>query len=139
VTIVVDSSVVLKWVVEEEDSDRALRLVGLPLVAPDLVRAELANALWKKVRIRNELSEEQARRGLSRASIGLRLVPSAPLADRALQIGVELSHPVYDCFFLALAEELDVMLITADRRFLDRLRDSPFGSRAVALEEWKPE
>jgi predicted nucleic acid-binding protein len=139
VTLVVDSSVVLKWVVSEQDSDHALRLVGFPLVAPDIVRAELANALWKKVRLREELSEEQARRGLSRASAPLRLVPSAPLADRALALGLALSHPVYDCFFLALAEELNTSLITADRRFLQRLNDTPLAAHAVSLEEWTPD
>lgn len=138
-TLVVDTSVVLKWVVAEQDSDRAVRLIGLPLVAPDILRAELANALWKKVRIRRELSEEQARRGLSRASAPLRLVPSAPLADRALALGLALSHPVYDCFFLALAEELDTCLITADRRFLQRLYDTPLAVRAVSVEEWRPD
>ena len=138
-TLVVDSSVVLKWVVAEPESDRAQALIGLPLVAPDIVRAELANALWKKVRIRRELSEEQARRGLSSASAPLRLVPSAPLADRALALGLAFSHPVYDCFFLALADELDVSLITADRGFLQRLGDTPLAARAVALEEWRPD
>ena len=45
---VVDASVVVKWLVDEEHSERAVRLLdaALPLVAPELVFAEAANALW---------------------------------------------------------------------------------------------
>jgi predicted nucleic acid-binding protein len=136
VTLVVDTSVVMKWVVEEVDSARAQRLIGLPLAAPDLIRAELGNALWKRVVLRKELIPQQAQRGLARASAALNLVPSAPLADRALALAIELAHPVYDCFFLALAEELDVRLVTADERFLQRLRRNPEGARAIHLREW---
>ena len=133
---VVDTSVVLKWVVAEQDSQHAQTLVGLPLVAPDLLRAELANALWNKVVIRNELTPEQASRGLERASGALHLIPATPLADRALALGLALLHPIYDCFFLALAERLELPLITADRRFLNRVRASSLAIRVLHLEEW---
>lgn len=135
-TLVVDTSVVIKWVVSEEDSERAESLVGSPLVAPDLLRAQLANALWKKVLLRKELTDAQATRALKRASAALRLVPSSPLADRALEIALALSHPVYDCFFLALAEELDAPLVTADRRLLQRVRRTDLAARALHLQEW---
>lgn len=136
-TLVVDTSVALKWVVAEEESERAQMLVGLPLVAPDLLRAELANALWKKVVLRRELTPEQAARGLDRASAALRFIPAAPFADRALGIGLKLGHPVYDCFFLALAERLELLLVTADRRFLQRVRASSLDTRVIHLEEWE--
>jgi predicted nucleic acid-binding protein len=136
VTLVVDTSVVMKWVVEEEDSARAQRLLGLPLAAPDLIRAELGNALWKRVVLRKELIPLQAQRGLARASAALSLVPSAQFADRALALAIGLAHPVYDCFFLALAEELDVRLVTADERFLQRLHRNAEGARAIHLREW---
>jgi len=139
VSLVVDTSVVVKWVVEEPGSGRAQTLVGRPLVAPDLLRAELANALCKKVVIRKELTESQAARGLARASAALRLVPAAPLADRALTIALRMTHPVYDCFFLALAEELEMRLITADERLLRRLRDSKVAIEALHVEDWNPD
>jgi predicted nucleic acid-binding protein len=139
VTLVVDTSVVLKWIVAEQDSALAESLIGMPLTAPDLLRAELANALWKKVLLRKELTAAQASLGLTRASAALRLVPSIALADRALSLGLTLSHPVYDCFFLALAEELDVPLLTADDRFLARLKRERVGERAISLKEWTPD
>ena len=136
-TIVVDTSVVLKWIVAEDDSYVARRLIGLPLVAPDLIRAELANALWKKVVIRREVDAAQAQAGLSIVSTALRLVPSAPLADRALALGLRLRHPVYDCFFVALAQQLDFPLVSADRRLVQRLAEEGMGDIATELREWR--
>lgn len=48
--LVVDASVAIKWVIDETDSAAASRLVGTaPLMAPDLIGAELANVLWRHV------------------------------------------------------------------------------------------
>ena len=49
---VVDASVVVKWFVPEIHSDAARRLLVLPheYVAPDLLFAETANTIWKKIR-----------------------------------------------------------------------------------------
>ncbi len=52
---------------------------------------------------------------------------------RALELALELRHPVYDCVYLALAERLDRKLITADRRFLRGLADTEHDDRAIDL------
>ena len=46
-TLVVDASVAAKWVLPEPQSDRAeeLRLTGEPIIAPELVFAEIGNAV----------------------------------------------------------------------------------------------
>jgi predicted nucleic acid-binding protein len=36
---------------------------------------------------------------------------------RALNLSLELNHPLQDCIYLALAERLDAPLITADEKF----------------------
>ena len=57
---VVDASVLIKWVMQEEGSDAAIRLIAGPtLSAPDLLMSECANILWKKVH-REELTHEEA-------------------------------------------------------------------------------
>jgi predicted nucleic acid-binding protein len=43
--------------------------------------------------------------------------PIEPHVARALQIATLIAHPVYDCFYLALAEHDDIEVITDDRRF----------------------
>ena len=61
------------------------------------------------------------------------LCPIAALAARALAIAEELRHPAYDCFYLALAEAKDARLVTADRRFAQRLAATPWAALATTL------
>ena len=114
-THVIDTSVVLKWVVKEDGSAAARAWVGKALTAPDLIKVELANALWKKV-LRREIEPRQALRAFLEAPEGVTMVPTLPLMERALPMAFELVHPVYDCVFLALADQLQVRLLTADKR-----------------------
>jgi predicted nucleic acid-binding protein len=52
----------------------------------------------------------------------LALRPTASLAPRALELALNLDHPVYDCFYLALAEAETAQMVTADRHLERRLR-----------------
>ncbi len=61
-SLVVDASVVVKWVVEEEDTDIALSLFRFRLLAPDLLMLECSNVLWSRQR-RREISPAQADTG----------------------------------------------------------------------------
>jgi predicted nucleic acid-binding protein len=63
----------------------------------------------------------------------LALRPTAPLAARALELAFALDHPVYDCFYLALAEAEQVGLVTADGRLESRLRGSSWGASVRTL------
>jgi len=55
---IIDASIAVKWVVEEPGTKEALALRACPLGAPELLVAECANILWKKVR-RRELTGEE--------------------------------------------------------------------------------
>jgi predicted nucleic acid-binding protein len=58
--LVIDASIAVKWVVEEDGTPEALALrQKAKLIAPDLLVAECANILWKKVK-RSELLKEEA-------------------------------------------------------------------------------
>jgi predicted nucleic acid-binding protein len=46
------------------------------------------------------------------------LVPDEELRLRALEIALNLKHPIYDCFYLALAEREGAALISADRKLI---------------------
>jgi predicted nucleic acid-binding protein len=135
VPLVIDASVALKWLVEESGSEAALALQGRDLAAPALLRIEAANVL------RTMVARGVAARG--QVLDLLRLLQSAPvmivdsddaLEGRALELAIELGHPVYDCVYLALAERLGRILVTADGRFLKALSSTPNVSRAIALE-----
>ncbi len=136
-TLVVDASVACKWFVEEAGSAAAAVLLegGESLVAPDLVVAEVCNALWRKLRA-GEIAAEQAEAGVEGlAGLFDDLVPSGRLAVDAFAIAKALRHPVYDCFYLALAEHGDTRLVTADAALLGRLAGTPWARRAMGLGE----
>lgn len=126
---VVDASVVVKWFVTEELSGEAAALLerGATLVAPELVFAEVSNALWA-MRRRGEIGAAD----FDDATDALRAAPFAiphpmrRLAAAAARLAVDLDHPVYDCFYLALAVLEQYPVVTADRRFHDKVRGHPY-------------
>lgn len=135
-TLVVDASVAAKWFVEEEEgSAEAARLLrrGEGLVAPDLVVPEVCNVAWRKLRA-GEMTTGQARAAVEGvAQLFDDLVPAARLAPRSFAIARELDHPVYDCFYLALAETQDARFVTADRRLIARFAETPWARRLASL------
>jgi predicted nucleic acid-binding protein len=104
-----------------------------PLVAPDLVVAEVTNAAWKLARAGEISDEHGARIAAAIPAAFSALVGAARLSARAFALAHELDHPVYDCLYLALAEIEDVRMVTADRRLLARLRGSAWQELARPL------
>jgi predicted nucleic acid-binding protein len=122
ITLVVDSSVAVKWVVPEHGTVEALALRQHRLYAPELLMAECANVFWKKVR-RSELTATEAlvaARLLERADI--ELVSMRHLVEPAVKLAISLNHPAYDCTYLALAEAMDTTFVTADEVLVRRIR-----------------
>jgi predicted nucleic acid-binding protein len=117
--IVIDASLGLKWVFQEEDSEQATALgKGRELVTSALFWPEAANAIATRVR-RGDITRIEG-------DDGLRDLQAAPLQTRrlhgeavqsALAIAHDLAHPVYDCCYLAVAIAEDTIVVTADRRF----------------------
>lgn len=129
--IVVDASIAAKWTFREEDSDRALAIAQRDevLAAPSIIVAELSSVAWKRVR-RGQWERSDASASVSIA-LGLLdvVVPAEALWEQALELAMETDHPVYDCFYLALAEREKAPLASADSRMRDLAR-----MQGVAIE-----
>ncbi|MCC7081985.1 MAG: type II toxin-antitoxin system VapC family toxin [Burkholderiales bacterium] len=125
--IVIDSSVAMQWVLPEPDGERSRSYLGAPdTTAPDIILIEVANVLAKKVRA-DQMTADEAKVALSIVQDGIgRVAESAPLVHRSLELSVQLSHPVYDCIFLACAER-NGRLATRDAPFMRRLTERGFG------------
>ncbi|HEY7292799.1 MAG TPA: type II toxin-antitoxin system VapC family toxin [Vicinamibacterales bacterium] len=124
---VVDASVVIKWFVPELDSDAAQRLLARPhrYCAPDLLWAETANTIWKKVR-RGDLTPVQGRqlvKDIGRSAV--EAVPSRLLADDAYALALASDRTAYDCLYVALAVRLHTQMLTADERLVAGLARWP--------------
>jgi len=129
--------VAVKWVVPEPDSKHAECLLEHGLVAPDLLFAECANVLWKKVR-RGELTKGEAdvaAQTLEQADLAV--VSTRGYLALATSIAVEFDHPAYDAVYLAVAEASSLRLVTADERLTRKLREgqSRFREMLVALSD----
>ncbi len=130
---VVDASVVIKCVIQETGTAEAMALRQTQLIAPDLLIAECANILWKKVRRQELLAAEAvwAARLLASADIGLE--SARPLMERATRLAIDLAHPAYDCIYIALAEASDCDLVTADEALCRKVNAAGLGNRVVPL------
>jgi predicted nucleic acid-binding protein len=124
---VVDASVLVKVFLPEEGSDVATDLIqgtGAPVdlrAAPDLAYLECANIFWKRAR-RGLLAPDDARAVLrDLLALPLRIWPTEDVAERALELALALDVTAYDAAYLALAERLDVPLITADEALVRKL------------------
>jgi len=135
VILVVDASVAVKWLHNEDGSQAAATLLtrGDTLIAPDLVMPEVCNTTWKMVR-RGMMTPTQQLAAVTRLpSILHELAPTAPLAPRAAAISLVLDHPAYDCFYLALAEQRGSKLISADRRLIQRVANTIWSDVVISL------
>ena len=130
-TLVVDASVAVRWLVDMDGVAQADALLqrGEPLIAPDLVFSEITNAAWKMTALADLPRETATEAVLKSSDFVQEIVACRELKELALAIAIELRHPAYDCFYLALAQQRDCQMITADVRLLARCAGSPFAKR----------
>jgi predicted nucleic acid-binding protein len=137
---VLDSSVALKWVLAEPNSGRAIRqrdeyaALIHDLVAPDIFSPEIANAL--------AVAERQGRIKTGEAAVFFRGIirnapvirPTPPLLIRAIEISLSTRQAVYDCIYVALAEDEGCEMVSADDQLVRKLRPQfPFLIRLIDL------
>jgi len=134
---VVDASVAIKWFIPEIHSEAALQAQRSRhrLHVPALMTLELGNVLAKKIR-RGELTRTEGDVILKE----LKQLPLQRHADERLfptayQLALDTQRSVYDCLYLALAEAVDGMMITADHKFYSSIRGGSYGKRVLWVED----
>jgi predicted nucleic acid-binding protein len=126
---VIDASIGFMWEVAEPFSPQAQRLrddfqQGIhSLLAPDLFPNEIANALIVAER-RGRILANQARVFFTDLLTTLpALHASLPaLSPRALDIASQTVASVYDCLYIALAEQEGCEMVTADDKLVKNLQ-----------------
>ena len=119
---VLDSSVALKTVLPESDSRQAIHLIEEfkqqihELIAPDVLPIETGHALTRAERQGRVAVSDGWLLWQSIMSDCPRLHPSLPLMPRAFELSSAMRLGVYDCLYVALAEQEGCSLVTADSR-----------------------
>ncbi len=124
---VLDSSVAFKWAVTEVDTPKALQFrtdyqhAIHELLAPDVFPVEVAHAMTR--------AERQGRVNTTDGWMFWRgimadcphLHPHIQLMPRAYEISSKMRLGVYDCLYIALAEQEGCEFITADDKLVARV------------------
>lgn len=123
--VVVDASVIVKWFVEEEHSDKALSLRDsyvageLRIAAPELMPFEVLNALYYKG-LFSESDLKEISEALEAYSFEL-----YPLRGEYMQKTVEVAFKnditIYDASYVALALAKKTLFYTADEKLLGKV------------------
>jgi len=129
VTLVIDASVGLKWVLQEADSLLAERLVRseVDLLVPDFWLNEACNVLWLQVR-RKLFTPDEAREALALLRRQVEPTPTAELGLHgiALEIGLAVNHSTYDTLYVAFAVAMGAeRVVVADGPFVTAMRTHP--------------
>jgi predicted nucleic acid-binding protein len=123
--IVVDTSIVIKWVLDEPDSTTALALLTkwineeTAIYVPALLIYEVANALYQRVRKAEMMAGEaqQALVDVLLPELAFKFSEYPSLSMRAIELAEQYGLPAtYDAHYLALAERNQCEYWTADIR-----------------------
>lgn len=124
--IVVDASIAVKWFIEE-DWSREARLIArsyadglIDLIAPCLMPYEVLNALKYSGEF-GELELKEVAEILEDYQITYYGLAGA-VALKAVELSMRLGLTIYDASYIALAQNLEAILYTADERLLRKAK-----------------
>jgi len=137
IKLVVDSSVMVKWVNSQEEKylDQADKLAAdcqkgkVRLLAPELAKYEVGNAIWKK-----GLELPMAKASLATIYAGpVEFVrQDESQAMRTMAIALDQKITFYDASFLSLAENVKAILVTANPKHQKTLS----GVKVINLKDY---
>ncbi len=137
--LVLDTSVAVKFYLPEDGHEEALEILdaagagAVELLAPGTLLPEGFNALVQQRRrgLLDAEDEGEAWEKLLRAPVYT--YATEDLIGRAAEIARETGVIVYDALFLALAEDAQTVVVTADGKLLKALESTPYARLARSL------
>jgi predicted nucleic acid-binding protein len=114
--VVIDASILAPAIADAGDDGRRFReyLHDKSIAGPDLLRIEVTSVLRRHAH-RGQLTPRQADAAVSDLlDLPITVFPTAPLLHRMWDLRANLT--AYDACYVALAEALDAVLVTADQR-----------------------
>ena len=123
--VVIDASVVVKWFIEENNSEKALLLrdsfIGgnVELYVPPLLYFEVLNALkYSQLFEPNELEEA----GESLENYGFNVITiKNEIRNHMISAAINYDLSIYDASYLGLSIGLEMLFCTADEKIIKKL------------------
>jgi len=137
--IVLDASVILKWLLPEDGRDIALGFLDKHIngqeqvVVPELLYYEIANVLAVKTKLPEEAIIEVMHYLFDLELLAFTLGQQEYLEAMRLSRLYEVS--VYDVSYVVLARSLDASFITADERLARKIKDMSFVQTLSSYQE----
>ena len=130
--IVVDTNIIGYMYLSSDHSEQAEKalLIDSEWVAPILWRSEFRNVLAIYIR-KNILMLEEAVRIMDEATTLMQGGEYESVSLQVLQLVGESTCSAYDCEFVALAQDLNMRLLTVDKQILKQ-----FPNEAISLDEY---
>jgi predicted nucleic acid-binding protein len=128
--LVLDASVILKWFLEEEYSDVALKIREnfyreiYRIIEPDFLLYEFVNVL----RYNPVYTEEdviKAVNSLIESDMDI-VLPTIELLEVAVNIAKRYDVTVYDAIYIALAKLISGTYVTADKKLYEKVKELKF-------------
>ncbi len=116
--LVLDASAAVRAVMDAASQPRLLDALASAsaVIAPALLRIEVANALWKYVRT-GVIDAAEARARHAEANLLVQAyIEEGPLFPEALQLAIDHQHPVYDAVYAVVARRQAARLLSFDKR-----------------------
>jgi len=128
--VVLDASIVAKWVFLESGSDKAEKLLLKQdlFYVPDLFYIEMNAVISKKFRKKELNYEEVYIKREQIKQLAIYSVQHEVVSDLAFEIAITLPITIYDSLYLALAIESDSILWTADDRLVRGMEKTIFSN-----------
>jgi len=125
IELVIDASVVVKWFIEEHDSDKAILLRdkfiegNVKIYIPSLLYFEVLNALkYSQLFEPSELNDA----GESLENYGLKVVTiKNELRKHMVKVALDYELSIYDASYLGLSIGLGKLFCTADAKIIRKL------------------
>ena len=135
--VVIDASVVLKWLLEdparETDTEKALALIE-SVVSGRLEVLQPVHWLAEVAAVAARLAPQTAVRDVEMlAALELPTTDDPNVIRRATHLAIETNHHLFDTLYHAVALEQDAVLLTADYRYYRKAER--YGAIA-ALRDW---
>ncbi|MCC6301018.1 MAG: type II toxin-antitoxin system VapC family toxin [Anaerolineales bacterium] len=129
--IVADTNLIVYLFINGDQTELAQRVLSKDpqWIVPPLWQSEFLNVL--AAHIRRDMPVQKAKQLMDIALQALKRRQIIPSHDMIIELVSESDCTAYDCEFVALARQLEIKLVTADKQLLKRFPDY-----AVSLEEF---